>query len=61
MNTNDIRITLPASKSMSNRWLMINHLTGGHFRISKPSTSGDTRLLRRLLAQIEAGGGSGVY
>ena len=34
MNTNDIRITLPASKSMSNRWLMINHLTGGHFRIS---------------------------
>lgn len=61
MNTNDIRISLPASKSMSNRWLMINHLTGGHFRISKPSTSGDTRLLRRLLGQIESGGGSEVY
>lgn len=61
MNTNDIRISLPASKSMSNRWLMINHLTGGHFRISKPSISGDTRLLRRLLGQIESGGGSEVY
>lgn len=55
MNTNDIRITLPASKSMSNRWLMINHLTGGHFRINKLSTSGDTRLLRRLLTQLEEG------
>ena len=61
MKTNDIRITLPASKSMSNRWLMINHLTGGHFRINKLSTSGDTRLLRQLLSQIESGGGSGVY
>ena len=55
MNTNDIRINLPASKSMSNRWLMINHLTGSHFRVNKLSTSGDTRLLRRLLEQLEAG------
>lgn len=54
MNTNDIRINLPASKSMSNRWLMINHVTGSHFRIGKLSTSGDTRLLRRLLSQVEA-------
>lgn len=61
MKTNDIRISLPASKSMSNRWLMINHLIGGHFRINKLSTSGDTRLLRKLLTQIEEGGGSGVY
>ncbi|MBP5677054.1 MAG: 3-phosphoshikimate 1-carboxyvinyltransferase [Bacteroidales bacterium] len=53
MNTNDIRINLPASKSMSNRWLMINHLMGSHFRIGKLSTSGDTRLLRRLLTQLE--------
>lgn len=52
MNTNDIRINLPASKSMSNRWLMINHITGGHFRIGKLSTSGDTRLLRQLLTQL---------
>lgn len=53
MNTNDIRINLPASKSMSNRWLMINHLMGSHFRIGKLSTSGDTRLLRQLLTQLE--------
>ena len=53
MNTNDIRINLPASKSMSNRWLMINHMTGSHFRIGKLSTSNDTKLLRNLLAQIE--------
>jgi len=53
MNTNDIRITLPASKSMSNRWLMINHLMGSHFRIGKLSTSGDTKLLRQLLTQLE--------
>ena len=61
MKTNDIRISLPASKSMSNRWLMINHLTGGHFRINKLSTSGDTRLLRRLLAQIEEGSSKVYY
>lgn len=53
MNTNDIRINLPASKSMSNRWLMINHLMGSHFRIGKLSTSDDTKLLRQLLQQLE--------
>lgn len=53
MNTNDIRINLPASKSMSNRWLMINHLMGSHFRIGKLSTSDDTKLLRQLLKQLE--------
>ncbi|MBP5527198.1 MAG: 3-phosphoshikimate 1-carboxyvinyltransferase [Bacteroidales bacterium] len=53
MNTNDIRINLPASKSMSNRWLIINHLIGSHFRIGKLSTSDDTKLLRTLLTQME--------
>ena len=71
MKTNDIRISLPASKSMSNRWLMINHMlrgigpgdshSKGGFRITKPSTSGDTRLLRRLLAQLEGDNSSHVY
>ena len=55
MNTNDIRINLPASKSMSNRWMVINHLSGSHFRVDRLSTSGDTRLLRQLLNQLEAG------
>ena len=53
MNTNDIRINLPASKSMSNRWLMINHIMGSRFRIGKLSTSDDTKLLRNLLTQLE--------
>lgn len=53
MNTNDIRINLPSSKSMSNRWLIINHVIGGHFRVNRLSTSGDTRLLRQLLSQLE--------
>ncbi len=61
MNTNDIRINLPASKSMSNRWLMINHLTGSHFRVNKLSTSGDTKLLRRLLKQLEDGSSNLYY
>ncbi len=61
MKTNDIRISLPASKSMSNRWLMINHLTGSHFRINKLSTSGDTRLLRQLLTQLEEGSSDVFY
>ena len=60
MNTNDIRVNLPASKSMSNRWLMINHMTGSHFRVNKLSTSNDTKLLRRLLQQLE-GGTSNLY
>ena len=61
MNTNDIRINLPASKSMSNRWLMINHLTNSHFRINKLSTSDDTRLMRRLLTQLEEGSSNLFY
>lgn len=61
MNTNDIRINLPASKSMSNRWLMINHVLGCHFRIGRLSTSGDTRLLRRLLTQLETGSSDTFY
>lgn len=54
MNTNDIHITLPASKSISNRWLVVNHFNGGAFHLSGLSTSDDTVLLRRLLSQIES-------
>ena len=28
MKTNDLHILLPASKSLSNRWLMLNHILG---------------------------------
>ena len=61
MNTNDIRTNLPASKSMSNRWLMINHITGSRFRITKLSTSADTRLLRKLLTQLDEGTSDTYY
>ena len=40
---------------MSNRWLMINHLTGSSFRINKLSSSNDTKLLRTLLTQLREG------
>lgn len=54
MNTNDIHITLPASKSLSNRWLILNYLMGNHFRLRNLSTSDDTVLLRKLLAQLQS-------
>ena len=61
MNTNDIRINLPASKSLSNRWIMVNYITGSNFRINKLSTSGDTRLLRKLLTQLTDGSSDIFY
>lgn len=53
MNTNDIAIELPSSKSLSNRWLILNHLAGGKIHIARLSDSDDTRLLRQLLAQLQ--------
>ena len=41
--------------------MMINHLTGSRFRITKPSTSGDTRLLRQLLTQFDEGSSDVFY
>lgn len=40
---------------------MINYLTGSRFRIGKLSTSGDTRLLRKLLAQLDEGTSDTFY
>lgn len=53
MNTNDIHITLPASKSLSNRWLVLNYLSGKRFQLRNLSDSDDTQLLRHLLSQLE--------
>lgn len=61
MNTNDIHIALPASKSESNRLLVLNHLLGGVLRISNLSTSDDTVLLRKLLAQLKEGRSTVYY
>lgn len=53
MNTNDIHITLPASKSLSNRWLVLNYLSGKKFQLRNLSDSDDTKLMRQLLQQLE--------
>lgn len=52
MDTNDIHITLPSSKSISNRWLLLNYLCGNSYRLSALSDSDDTQLLRTLLHQL---------
>lgn len=52
MNTNDIHITLPASKSMSNRWLMVNYVMQSTFVLHNLSTADDTQLLLALLSQL---------
>lgn len=44
------RVTLPASKSESNRALIINALSGGKAKIRNLSTVDDTVLLQRLLS-----------
>lgn len=55
MKTNDLHIALPASKSLSNRWLVLDHLLGRPFTLRNISDSDDTALLRALLAQLRRG------
>lgn len=55
MNTNDIHIELPTSKSLSNRWLVLNHLMGDAFLLRRLSTADDTHLLTLLLRQLRRG------
>lgn len=52
MKTNDLHIALPASKSLSNRWLVLNHLLGRPFTLRNLSDSDDTALLQALLGQL---------
>ena len=61
MNTNDIHITLPASKSLSNRWLVLNHLLGGPFILHNLSKADDTMLLQALLNQLQHKTGNVFY
>jgi 3-phosphoshikimate 1-carboxyvinyltransferase len=42
-------IQLPASKSMSNRWLVLKHLFAREMTIGNLSDAGDTRILKNLL------------
>ncbi len=52
-NTNIIQITLPASKSISNRWLVMDYLSANGIKIKNLSSADDTQLLKRLLRQLK--------
>lgn len=61
MKTNDLHIVLPASKSLSNRWLIVNHITSGKFVLRNLSEADDTLLLQALLTQLRHRSGSTFY
>lgn len=52
MKTNDVHIALPTSKSISNRWLVLNYVTQSSFVFHNLSTADDTQLLQVLLQQL---------
>ena len=45
---------LPGSKSLSNRWLIINYLCDGRLQINNLSQAADSLLLYKLLKQLKA-------
>jgi len=51
------RIMLPASKSISNRLLIIRALSGKEFQIEGLSESDDTVLLQKILTGLQSGNG----
>lgn len=55
MRTNDLHIELPASKSLSNRWLVLNYLLKSPFILRNLSDADDTQLLADLLNQLRRG------
>ena len=54
-------INVPTSKSLSNRWLVLNYLSNNAITLSNLSTADDTVLLQTLLKQIEAGNNNVFY
>lgn len=61
MKTNDAQIVLPSSKSLSNRWLMVNHISQQSFVLKNLSTADDTQLLQALLSQLRRGNSTHFY
>ena len=43
---------MPSSKSLSNRWLVLQHLSGGYIELNNLSTADDTVLMRDLLSSL---------
>lgn len=54
MELETIQVTLPSSKSLSNRWLMLDYMSRTGIKIKNISTSNDTQQLGRLLHQLKA-------
>lgn len=54
-SSNIIQITLPSSKSLSNRWLVMDYLSASGVKIKNLSTADDSQLLKRLLRQLKMG------
>ena len=54
MEQETIQITVPSSKSLSNRWLMLDYMSRTGIKIKNISTSNDTQQLSRLLHQLKA-------
>lgn len=50
-----IQITLPSSKSLSNRWLVMDYLSRNGIKIKNLSTAEDTQILKRMLRQLKMG------
>ena len=61
LETNDLHIALPSSKSLSNRWLVLNHLLGRPFALRNLSDSDDTAILQTLLGQLRRGKNSEFF
>lgn len=55
MEIETIQITLPSSKSLSNRWLMLDYMSRTGIKIKNVSSSNDSQQLSRLLHQLKAG------
>lgn len=49
-----VQILLPASKSLANRWLIINHLLGGIFNLQDLGEATDTLELQKALAILQS-------
>ena len=54
MELDTIQITLPSSKSLSNRWLVLDYMSRTGIKIKNISSSNDTQQLARLLHQLKA-------
>ena len=49
---NVFQANVPASKSLSNRWLVLQHLSGGSMQVYNLSSADDTHLLQNLLSSL---------